>query len=297
MIERLTPQQTRPLRRQMLSDTVYVIFHDVLKTWHKEGKTHLTPQEICLSARNLCHVILELPDMEEGIDDELDDLEDEVSDINKTSGYGEEDTDGDSADEMLIEMMAASMLTALSSKQEKMQEKTQETMQGKKHGKSSLKPVILHIMQRWCDHELFDTLLDEGCKKEEARLVEGKRNDLLRYELMELEREKGDTDHEMRLLIDQLLTPAYGRSVETIKELLLLLNRYNIEHHHSLDTPLLELYKRLDGTSQGVSTGGDNQGIMTGGNLNAGFHLTDPQAAMLAKAIAANGNQPLLTMS
>lgn len=289
MIERLTPQQTRPLRRQMLSDTVYVIFHDVLKTWHKEGKTHLTPQEICLSARNLSHVILELPDMEEGIDDELDDLEDEASGINKTSGYGEKDMDGDSADEMLIEMMAASMLTALSSKQEK--------MQGKKHGKSSLKPVILHIMQRWCDHELFDTLLDEGCKKEEARLVEGKRNDLLHYELMELEREKGDTDHEMRLFIDQLLTPAYGKSVETIKELLLSLNRYNIEHHHSLDTPLLELYKRLDGKAQGVSTGGDNQGIMTGGDLNAGFNLTNAQVEMLAKTIAANEKQPLLTMS
>ena len=46
----------------------------------------------------------------------------------------------------------------------------------------------------------------------------------------------------MRQFINQLLTPVYGRSVETIKEMLLLLNRYNIEHHHLLDVPLLELY-------------------------------------------------------
>ena len=46
----------------MLSDTVYVTFHDALKAWYKEGKTHLTPQEICLSAKNLCDVILGLPD-------------------------------------------------------------------------------------------------------------------------------------------------------------------------------------------------------------------------------------------
>lgn len=60
------------------------------------------------------------------------------------------------------------------------------------------------------------------------------------------------------------------------------------------DVPLLELYKRLDGEAQGVSAGGDNCGIMTGGDLNAGFHFTDPQAEMLAKAIAAKVNQPLL---
>ena len=149
-------------------------------------------------------------------------------------------------------------------------------------------------MKRWCHHELFDALLDEGCKKEEARLAEGKRADLLHYELMEWEREEGENPDAMRQFINQLLTPAYGRSVETIKEMLLSLNRYNIEHHHLLDAPLLELYKRLDGEAQGVSAGGDNRGIMTGGDLNAGFHFTDPQAEMLAKAIAAKVNQPLL---
>ena len=289
MIERLTPQQTRPLRRQMLSDTVYVVFHDVLKTWYKEGKTHLTPQEICLSARNLCDVVLRLPDAAEGIEDELDDLEEEAAYINKASASGgSADTSacGDSADAMLVEMVAASMLTALSSRSEKTAAPA---------GKASLRSVILCIIKRWCDHELFDALLAEGCKKEETRFADGKRSDLLHYELMEVEREGGDIDNATQLIIDQLLTPAYGRSVETIKEMLLFLNRCNIErYHHLLDAPLLEIYKRLDGKPQGVSAGGDNRGIMTGGNLNAGFNLTDPQAEMLARAISASGNQPLL---
>lgn len=70
----------------MLSDMVYVTFHDALKAWYKEGKTHLTPQEICLSAKNLCDVILGLPDAQEGIDDELEDLEEEASCITEASG-------------------------------------------------------------------------------------------------------------------------------------------------------------------------------------------------------------------
>ena len=284
MIERLTPEQARPLRRQMLSDTVYVVFHDVLKAWHKEGKTHLTPQEICLSARNLCEVICQLPDAEEGIEDELDELEDEASSITEAS-KGCDSADA-SADAMLVEMVAASMLTALSVRREK---------SAASAGNASLEPVIRCIMRRWCDHELFDTLLDEGCKKEEARYAEGKRADLLHYELMEIEREGGDIDHAAQLLIEQCLTPAFGRSIDTIKETLLFLSRCNIERlHHVLDAPLLELFKRLDGDLQGVSAGGDNRGIMTGGNLNAGFNLTDPQAELFAKVFAAQGNHPLL---
>ncbi len=262
MIERLTPEQARPLRRQMLSDTVYVVFHDVLKSWNKEGKTRLTPQEICLSARNLCDVVCQLPDSEEGVCDELDDLEEEASGIA-----------GASADAMLVEMMAAAMLTAMSA--------------------DRYKPVILCIMRRWCGHELFDALLEEGCRKEEARYAEGKRADLLHYELMEIGREGGENAGSMRRFIEQCLTPAYGKSLDTIKEMLLSLNRCNIEFfHHQLDAPLLELYKRLDGDLQGVSAGGDNRGIMTGGDLNAGFTLTDPQAALMAKAIAAGGIRP-----
>lgn len=208
-------------------------------------------------------------------------MEEEASSITEAYGDG-----GAAADAMLIEMVAASMFAALSSKQGQ--------APGRLLEKSNLKSVILCIMKRWCHHELFDALLDEGCKKEEARLAEGKRADLLHYELMEWEREEGDNPDAMRQFINQLLTPAYGRSVETIKEMLLSLNRYNIEHHHLFDVPLLELYKRLDGEAQGVSAGGDNRGIMTGGDLNAGFHFTDPQAEMLAKAIAAKVNQPLL---
>lgn len=182
------------MRRRMLSDTVYVTFHDALKAWYKEGKTHLTPQEICLSAKNLCDVILGLPDAQEGIDDELEDLEEEASCITEVSGDV-----GAAADAMLIEMVAASMLVALSAKQGQASGKILE--------KSNSQSVILCIMKRWCHHELFDALLDEGCKKEEARFAEGKRADLLHYELMEWKREEGENPDAMRQFINQLLTP------------------------------------------------------------------------------------------
>lgn len=141
----------------MLSDTVYVTFHDALKAWYKEGKTHLTPQEICLSAKKLCDVILGLPDAQEGIDDELEDLEEEASCITEASGDV-----GAAADAMLIEMVAASMLAALSAKQGQASGKILE--------KSSLQSVILCIMKRWCHHELFDAL--KGKTNQHFRIME-----------------------------------------------------------------------------------------------------------------------------
>ncbi len=250
----------RPVRRQLLADTVYVVFHDALKAWHNEGRTSLTPQEVCLSARNLCKVILSLPDAEEGIEDELDDLEDEAS---------------DETDAMLVEMVAASMLSALSSGQRKSAASAGQQAQ-------SQKPVILCIMKRWCDHELFDNMLEEGCKKEEARYAAGKRSDLIHYELMEIEREGGDTEIK-RQFVDECFIGPYGNDKEFAKNLVVCLARYSIEHGNCFSSQLNDLCSRLGGNQQGVSAGGDNKGIMAGGDIHADIKFTDQQVEMLTK--------------
>ena len=41
MIVRLQKDAIKQERRRLLGDTGYVIFHDVLKMWQKEGKTAL----------------------------------------------------------------------------------------------------------------------------------------------------------------------------------------------------------------------------------------------------------------
>ena len=74
MIVRLDKEQAKQERRRLLGDTVYVIFHDALKAWQKDGRTTLSPVELFLSAKGFSKLLMELPDVMEGIDDEMDDL-------------------------------------------------------------------------------------------------------------------------------------------------------------------------------------------------------------------------------
>ena len=78
MIVRLNKEQQRSSRRQVLNDIVYVISHDALKGMQREGHTALSPVEVFLSAQRFTEMLQSLPNVEEGIDDEIDDLEDEA---------------------------------------------------------------------------------------------------------------------------------------------------------------------------------------------------------------------------
>ena len=63
MIVHLDKEQTRLERRRLLadnSDIVFVLFHDILKELHKDGKTQLSAVEAFLSARDLIVVLREL---------------------------------------------------------------------------------------------------------------------------------------------------------------------------------------------------------------------------------------------
>ena len=154
MIVRLDKGQQATARRQLLTNVVWAISNSTLRRLQIEGQTNLAPVEVFLSARRFCDTILGLSDIDEGIDYEMDDLEDEA---------------GRGNDAMLVMMLATALLQARS----------------KLQGGTDFKKIILHIYERWNDHELFLPLLGLFADKE-AALLESKRIDLYTYELTSL---------------------------------------------------------------------------------------------------------------
>jgi len=213
MIVRLEKQQQRVVRRQLLSDTVYVIGHDALKGMLREGKTELSPVEVFLSAQNFCDVVTSLPDIDEGIDDEMDDLE--------------EDAEGEN-DAVLILTLAAALLQAMSKR---------------RVGINSQK-IISRIFERLDGNELFWPLIEQMTDKEDALWLEGKKNNLLDYELQEIRLDGGGSE-EIKQLFEDFVGYSVKMGENSIKELLLFLERYNIDHHHAYDKELLALYEKL----------------------------------------------------
>lgn len=78
MIIHLEKEQLKQARRDLLRDDVYIIFVDALRQYHQEGYTMLAPAELYLSAKSFVGDVLQLPDIIEGIADEMDDILDEA---------------------------------------------------------------------------------------------------------------------------------------------------------------------------------------------------------------------------
>lgn len=213
MMVRLDKKQQAAARRQLLSDSVWVISNDTLRKWQLEGKTALAPVEVFMSAQSLCDVISGLSDIDEGIDYELDDLEDEVEGKN---------------DAMLIAVLAALQMQAMS----------------KRRVGQDLRKAIMHVFERYGDHELFLPLVEQWAKKEEKRWMEGKKTDLLNYELQEIELEGGGSE-EIKHLFESMVAYSDKMDEDSIKGNLLFLCRYSIDHHHAYDKELISLFEKL----------------------------------------------------
>lgn len=214
MIVHLDKEQARSERRALLADYVYILFHGVLKELQGEGKTDLLPVELFLSAREFVKTLLALPDVMEGLDDEIDDLEDETE--------GEHDA-------MLILMLSTGILQALSMRRVGV----------------DMRAIIIHIYSRLDEHPLFDRLLYAASKKEETRRLEGKKAELLSYELELIADEGGGTDEITKMFAEIIEYSEQMGDKEYIKEQLLFLGKYNIEHNHAYDASLLLLYNKL----------------------------------------------------
>jgi hypothetical protein len=213
MIVRLDKQKQRTVRHQLLGDITYIISHEALKQMQREGHTELSPVEVLLSARNFCDAILKLPDIEEGLDDEIDDLEDEAEGKN---------------DFMLIMSVATVQLQAIS----------------KQRVGIDFKKIIFRIFERLDNHELLWPLIEQMTNKEEERWLQGKRFNLLDYEIQEIELTGGGIA-EVRNLFENFLNYSDQVDKETIKGNLLLLNLYNIEHNHAYDEVIKAIYAKL----------------------------------------------------
>lgn len=142
-IVRLEKEQIRQERRKLLSDDVYVLAHDVLKQAHKDKLTSLTQVELYLSGKHLAHVLLSLPNVEEGIEDELEELEEMEA--------GSED------EAVIVGMIAAAIINANGSSRNR-----------------DITPIVLPIFRRWGGHRLCIPILEAMQIKEEKRWMEEK---------------------------------------------------------------------------------------------------------------------------
>ena len=209
MIVHLDKEQTRQMRRKLLadnSDIVFVLFHDTLKQLHTDGETQLSAVEAFLSARQFAQTLLSMNEAMEGLEDELDDLEDDA--------YGKNDA-------MIISIVACAIIKAFA----------------KAHATSVYDEVVKAILIRWNDHPLFFPMLAGAARKEERRFAENKRNDLLRYEL---EQAVGDGDGKQA--VREIVETAKETDVECIKSLLFVLGKLNVAHSNMYDSEYNDLY-------------------------------------------------------
>lgn len=209
MIVHLDKEQTRQMRRKLLadnSDIVFVLFHDTLKQLHTDGETRLSAVEAFLSARQFAQTLLSMNEAMEGLEDELDDLEDDA--------YGKNDA-------MIISIVACAIIKAFA----------------KAHATSVYDEVVKAILIRWNDHPLFFPMLAGAARKEERRFAENKRNDLLRYEL---EQAVGDGDGKQA--VREIVETAKETDVECIKSLLFVLGKLNVAHSNMYDSEYNDLY-------------------------------------------------------
>lgn len=194
-IVRLEKEQILQERRKLLADDVYVLAHDVLKQAHKDGLTSLTQVELYLSGKRLAKVLLSLPNVEEGIEDELEELEAE----NKNEA-------------VIVGMTAAAIIHANGIRSNR-----------------DITPIVQPIFQRWGGHRLCIPTLEAMQIKEEKRWMEGKRINPLSCTLEET---TSEGEEEVEDLLQFLLQYSDTWETATFKDHLMVLYKYNAEHNN-----------------------------------------------------------------
>lgn len=252
MIVHLDKEQTRLERRRLLadnSDIVFVLFHDILKELHKDGKTQLSAVEAFLSARELAKTLVAMNEPMEGLEDEIDDLEDEA--------------DGEN-DAMIISMVACAIIKAFA----------KAHAVDKAHAVSGYNEVVMAILVRWNDHPLFMPLLSGAAHKEEERFAQNKRNDLLRYEL-ELAADEGK--EAVRETVRSFVDIAQNIGSNATTQLLMVLSRFNDCNGHKYQKEVDELYEILKRTRAVLD-------LEITGNGSSTFNFNDRVSQVVAHA-------------
>lgn len=210
MMIKMGRQQQAEARRQLLGDAVWVVCNDTLRQLQRDGATLLSPVEVFLSAREFCNVTFALQDVEEGLPYEIDDLVEEM---------GEDDA-------LLVMMVATLMMQAMSKR------------------RIGIGKMILLIYERLNDHERFMPLLEKLAHKEEQRWIEGKRTDLLNYELKEIELDGGGMQ-EKTMVVSEITDAALNLSNEEVRGVLVSLVSVNNKYDHKFDEQIDRLLEKL----------------------------------------------------
>lgn len=210
-IVRLEKEQIRQERRKLLSDDVYVLAHDVLKQAHKDKLTSPTQVELYLSGKHLAHVLLSLPNVEEGIEDELEELEEMEA--------GSED------EAVIVGMIAAAIINANGSSRNR-----------------DITPIVLPIFRRWGGHRLCIPILEAMQMKEEKRWMEGKRTNLLSCTLEET---TSEGEEEVEDLLQNFLDDCDMWEPTTFKDFFLTLSKYNADHENRYQSHIDALKEKL----------------------------------------------------
>ena len=228
MIIHLDKDEIKQARRRLLTDDVFVIFVDALRQFHHEGYTQLAPAELYLSAKSFVEDVLQLPDIMEGITDEMDDILDEA----------------DNEDEaMLIFMVAAAIFHAVG-------KKYKAAVAGDLYRDFDADAVMKVIFQRWIDQPLFLQLLDICAKKEQKRWMEGKKTNLLTCEL-ECMKTDGTSAAEARDFLHPFLEQVCVYPATTIEMVLNPLRDLNEQFSGVLDKEVNLLKRKLGVTGHG----------------------------------------------
>ena len=223
-IVHLDKEQTRIQRRKLLANDVYVLFCDHLRQLNKEGQTALSQVEVFLSATNFVHLLMSLPDIWKGIDDELDDLEEEAE--------GENDA-------MIISVVALFIIRARG---------RHPTLFDYYY-----KCIISHVFVRWARHPLYRPMMQAAERKAQVRWMQGRKCGLLTCELEEIERDE-EGDEAVKELFRYFVGMAGGGGKSTIKENLLILNKYNSDHGNRYKSYIDALYEMLREETTGEGT-------------------------------------------
>lgn len=219
MIVRLDKEQQKQARRQLLNDVVYILSHDTLKQLQSNGHTSLSPVEVFLSAQEFCKEILALPDMTEGLNDEIEDLKEEAGGKNEAA---------------LILTVASLQILALS----------------KRKIGDNYRKVVLHILEYLDDYDQLLPLVEQMARKEESRWMEGKKSDLLNYELQCLaEDDSIDGQTVVTSIVDAASEGLSSDAILSIETVLSEINdRYS--HRYQSDLDRLREARRTKSRSQ-----------------------------------------------
>ena len=220
MITRLSKEEYKIYRRHLLTNIVYAISHDELDKMRPEH-TELKPVEIYLNARAFADTILKLSDIDEGLQDEIIDLQEDCQ---------------SETEAMIILVVSAIILQA----------------KNKNNPSDQIRNIILHIFTHTLDNPLCQPLLDKFADKEAERIAQGKIINWIDYELQDIQ-----INHEVKdaipHIIHGLMLNLDKMDSDTIKSTILLLSKFNLDNNHAIDKELNELFDKLGYKTQNIT--------------------------------------------